>query len=331
MAHTWTSHVAHADMSCHESHATHTCHISDPYWAEFAEIPCEIAEDLEIAASQGAPLINTWISHVTLVNESCRTWKCVISQITLDSHMSPHTSDVCQAESEEKTCDIAEDLEIAASRDAPPSRMSHGTHMNVSCHTYEWVMSHMKMCHFTNHTWLTHLSNSYQAEFEEIMCEIPEDLEIAASRDAPLVLAFWSELVTETRSAGKNESRHACGLVTWHMWIIHVTHANESCHTCEGVMSHMNKVLVLAFWSELVTETRSAGKNESCHTREWVMSHLWMSHVTHVNESCHTCEWVMSHVWMSHITHVNKVLVLAFWSELVTCSAGKHESCHTCE
>jgi len=40
------------------------------------------------------------------------------------------------------------------------------------------------------------------AEFEEIMCEIPEDLEIAASRDAPLVLAFWSELVTETRSAG---------------------------------------------------------------------------------------------------------------------------------
>jgi len=281
--------------------------------------------------------------------------------------MSHHTSDVYHAEFEEITCDIAEDLEFAASRDAPPSRMSHGTHMNVSCHTYEWVMSHMKTCHFTNHTWLTHLSNSYQAEFEEITCEIaedleiaeniilehafvtyicctsnsfqaefeeitceiPEDLEIAASRDAPLVLAFWSELVTETRSAGKNESRHACGSVTWHIWTIHVTHANESCHTCEWVMSHVRRshvtheqgagacfldwtsycvcvcvcVCVSRCWS--VAETFSAGKNESCHTREWVMSHLWMSPLTHVNESCHTCKWVMSHVWMSHVTRVN--------------------------
>ena len=50
-----------------------------------------------------------------------------------------------------------------------------------------------------------------------------------------------------------------------HIWVCHVTHMNESCHTCE-----------------------------------WVMSHIWMSRVTHMNESCHTYEWLMSHMWMSH-------------------------------
>ena len=63
-----------------------------------------------------------------------------------------------------------------------------------------------------------------------------------------------------------------CALfVRWvmsHMWMSHVTHVNESCHTCE-----------------------------------WVMSHIWMSHVTRMNESCHTCEWVMSHMWMSYNTY----------------------------
>ena len=33
----------------------------------------------------------------------------------------------------------------------------------------------------------------------------------------------------------------------------------------------------------------SVGVNESCHTCELVMSHMWMSQVAHMNESCHTC------------------------------------------
>ena len=77
------------------------------------------------------------------------------------------------------------------------------------------------------------------------------------------------------------------------MWMSHVTHMNESCHTCEWVMSHI--------WMSHVTHV-----NESCHICEWVMSHIWMSHVTHVNESCHTYEWVMSHIWMSHVTRMSE-------------------------
>ena len=35
--------------------------------------------------------------------------------------------------------------------------------------------------------------------------------------------------------------------------------------------------------------------NSSCHTCEGVMSHLSMSHATHKTESCHSHEGVMSH------------------------------------
>ena len=74
-----------------------------------------------------------------------------------------------------------------------------------------------------------------------------------------------------------------------HMWLSHVTHMNESCHTYEWVMSHI--------WMSPVTHT-----NESCHTYEWVMSHIWMSHVTHTNESCHTHEGVTPHLTESKQT-----------------------------
>ena len=60
----------------------------------------------------------------------------------------------------------------------------------------------------------------------------------------------------------------------------HVTHANESCHTCKWV-------------------TRV---NETCYTCHWVVSLMWKNRVTYANEVCHTCEWVISHTWMRHVT-----------------------------
>jgi len=79
-----------------------------------------------------------------------------------------------------------------------------------------------------------------------------------------------------------------------HMWMCHVTHMTESCHTYEYTW---RLVKAYRWWSIHMFE--------SCHTYEWVMPHIWTSHVTHMNESCHTCEWVMSHMWMRHITHGN--------------------------
>ena len=95
-----------------------------------------------------------------------------------------------------------------------------------------------------------------------------------------------------------------------HIWISHVTHMDESCHTYEWVMSHI--------WMSHVTQV-----DESSHTYEWVIPTaycMWSiissfsnryladrsSHVTHMDESCHKYVWVMSHMWMSHVTHMNE-------------------------
>jgi len=107
-----------------------------------------------------------------------------------------------------------------------------------------------------------------------------------------------------------------------HIWMSHVTHMNESCHTqcIEHWMSHVTHmnmtwlihmcdmthiqkgdVNVMEWQGDVVPHM-----NESCHTYEWVMSH--------------TYEWVMSHIWMSHVTHMNE-----------SCLTHMNESCHTYE
>ena len=99
---------------------------------------------------------------------------------------------------------------------------------------------------------------------------------------------IWMSHVTHM-----NESCHTYEWVMSHIWMSHVTHRNESSHTYEWVMSH-------------ICISHVTHMNESCHTYECVKSHVWMSQVTHMNESCHTYEWVMLHIWMSHVTHTNK-------------------------
>jgi len=85
--------------------------------------------------------------------------------------------------------------------------------------------------------------------------------------------------------------------VVWHMykrdmthwWVWHgsVTCVTRRIHMCE--IRHARDI-----WMSHVVQI-----NESCLTCEWVMSRIWMSHVTPMNESCQEYEWVMSHmnVW----------------------------------
>ena len=153
--------------------------------------------------------------------------------------------------------------------------MSHVTHMDESCHTYVWVMSHMWMGP------VTHMDESCHTPFVWLLMQC-----------------------SQTRGVN-GESCHICGWVMSHMWMSQVTHMNESCHTYEGVMSHiwmshvthMNEsrqrrlVEWCQMWMSHVTHMNESchtyeGVKESCHTYEWVMSHIWMSHVTHMNESC---------------------------------------------
>jgi len=89
-------------------------------------------------------------------------------------------------------------------------------HMNVSCHTYEWVMSNNinKSCRICGwvmtHVWMSHDTSEW------IMSHI-----------------------RMSHVLHVNESRHTYEWVMSHMWMSHATHMNESCHTCERVMSHI--------------------------------------------------------------------------------------------
>jgi len=48
--------------------------------------------------------------------------------------------------------------------------------------------------------------------------------------------------------------------------------------------------------------------NETCLTCEWVMSHLRMSHVPHINWVCPTYECVMSHLHGWVMSHYDRVM-----------------------
>jgi len=98
--------------------------------------------------------------------------------------------------------------------------VSHVTHMSESCHTYEWVMSHIWVSH------VTHMSES---------CHTYEWVMSLHCYTIPLTASTVTHLLA-------NESCHT------YEWVMsHVTHlfANESCHTYERIMSHVTHLFAL--------------------------------------------------------------------------------------
>jgi len=109
-----------------------------------------------------------------------------------------------------------------------------------------------------------------------------------------------------------------------HIWMSHVTHKNELCHTYERVVSNVEGVLSQVQMDDVARMNqyqKGAMAGAACSSYEWVMSHIWRSHDKHMNKSCHTNEWVMSRTYesvpegsdnrsnlilvsMSHVTYV---------------------------
>jgi len=124
--------------------------------------------------------------------------------------------------------------------------------MNESCYiwmshvTYEWVMSHMnESCHI----WMSHVNES------SLECHTYEWV----------ISHIWTSHVTHV-----NESCH--------IWTSHVTHVNESCHIWT---SHVSNVVHM---NESCQTCERVVSHASCHTRKRVMSRIWTSHITHMNE-----------------------------------------------
>jgi len=150
--------------------------------------------------------------------------------------------------------------------------MSHVTHMNESCHMYEWVMSHIWMNHVHTQEWvMIHVRMGHGLHMDES----------CYSYEWAVVLT-WMRRITNM-----NESCHTYEWSMSHVWMVHVTRMNDPRHTYQSVMSHMCEC-VLAY------------------TSECVLSHTEMSHIVHKIASCHTHKWVMVHIYMSHGTHINE-------------------------
>jgi len=89
--------------------------------------------------------------------------------------------------------------------------MSHVTHASESCHTYEWVMLHVWVSHEwdLSHIWTRHVTNRSFHTHQSVMSHI------------------WMSLTYIDGSC------HTYGWVMSHIWMRHVTHINESCHKYE--------------------------------------------------------------------------------------------------
>ena len=86
-----------------------------------------------------------------------------------------------------------------------------------SCHTYEWVMSHVWM-RVMSHICMSHVTCMIESCHTHVW----------------VMSHIWMSHITHM-----NESCHMYDWVMSHIWMSHVTHMNESCHTYEWVMSHI--------------------------------------------------------------------------------------------
>jgi len=164
-------------------------------------------------------------------------------------------------------------------RDAPVW-MSHVTHMNGSCHMYEWVMSHKRpeyawcswmnaSCYYRNESRCTHNESCHT--YERVVKEACHAYEWVMSHIWMSRVRLWAY-----------NARHIWGA--------------SPCPDAQNMRD-------APVWTSLVTHMY-----ESCYTYEWVIPHVWMSHVTQTPRTCMMLlyAWVMSHkhpeyAWCSYM------------------------------
>ena len=201
--------------------------------------------------------------------------------------------------------------------------------MNESCHTYEWVMSHV----YRTHESMSHVTRTYKlikrnpppGRVFYLLCSLiknPEE-DDPPWRNTPKIDQFWGWFFRGgPLHLGSWFGNHPTKKPPRGGEVLYIK-VNESClaYTCEAVLSRKRTCIgdaaALALCKSISHVTR--------------VSHIWMSHVTNahicailalcnsvshvtrMNDSCNTCGWVMSHMWMIHVTHMNESCPAYAW------------------
>ena len=152
---------------------------------------------------------------------------------------------------------------------------SNITHENESYHTYEWLISHIRM-----RTAIKGGEDAYYA----LSCRslfATEPLIIGPlCRKRPMSLR---KMTYDDEASYRSSPPCTCQHIdrTFHTY---VTRMDESCQRYGWVMSHI--------WMRHIKHmqvVQAASDDYQCIIR------AFHAHVTHMNESCRKCEWVISH------------------------------------
>jgi len=170
--------------------------------------------------------------------------------------------------------------------------MSHVAHMNESCRTYEWVMSHI---------WMSHVAHMNESRRTYDSC-----------RTYLLMMSGkWMSHVTHTHELAMshismshvthmNESYQTCEYVTSRAWMSHVARLNKSCRTdyfammtpyVNGPTSHVS--LFIDIWDPRFLNTYK-WLICWCHDSVNVQSHVprVVSRMSNTDVRCEVTQWV---------------------------------------
>jgi len=315
------SHMWHGSFIC-VTWLIHVCDMTHSYvtWLiHMCDMTLHMCDMTHSYVWHGSFTCVTWLIHMCDMTHS-HMWHdsfvCVAWLIHMCDMAHPHVwhdSFICvtwlmtsrHTTPEEQTCN---------QKMAPHIWMRHVTHMNASCHTYEWAMSHIWMSHVTHmnescHTYECVMSHIWmrRVTHRNASCDIEECKDVNESCDiTQSYVAFYSL----TPSPPLLHNQCVGGAVA----LFSLTYAKKkkSCY-----MSHFQRNIlhVTFFSSETFVDKKKIWNviwilfHTTCHifTGKYYMSHFFFGknfcqrknilHVTHMNSSCHTCECVMWHIW----------------------------------
>jgi len=141
--------------------------------------------------------------------------------------------------------------------------MSHTTHRNESCHTYEWVISYIWGSHGT------HMNESCHTN-EWVMSHIW----VGWSHATYKWITGWCGVATVSRI------NKTIGLLCRILSLLYGSFAKETYNLIDPTnQSHLIERRVYTLFCKKLS-----------HTCEWVLSRIQLSHVIDMNASCHTYE-----------------------------------------